>query len=267
MKFLVAIDLDNTLLTSNGEIPNSFFELLSDTIKNNLFRFAIVSGRHLNNIKKLLGKYAEYCDIIAENGATISHNNVIVQDSFIPEKDARLIMSNYSDMFSGVLIYYPQKIILLKSSQRLCLYLENNNVEFEIGSIHINYKNIKKISFYSEIPLLKTPEFKLPENISAEISTPYLLDFTESTISKGFGLSLLQNILECNYWNTITFGDSYPDISMFKNSFFSFAMDNANKEIKSYANFVAPPCNEDGVTSVLRIFKYNTEPIAKFMKK
>lgn len=265
MKLLIAIDLDNTLLSPNGKIPNSFFEILKKTGSDIGFKIVIASGRHLNNIVSLLGKNITDCDIIAENGATIVHNNEIIQNEFISAINAKHILSNYSEQFSGVMIYYAKNLVLIKSTTELCSYLKNNNVKFEIKNELLNYNNIKKISFFSQSPLSNIPNFKLPSNIKAEISTPYLIDFIDTNYSKGKSLSILQSLLGYNYWNTVTFGDSQTDIGMFNNSFFSFAMDNANDEVKSYAHFIAPPCSEDGVSSVLKVLKYNIDPICKLL--
>ena len=50
----------------------------------------------------------------------------------------------------------------------------------------------------------------------------------------------------------MVFGDYNNDIEMLKQGYYSYAMENSSKEIKSVANFIAKSNNENGVLEVIK---------------
>jgi len=66
-------------------------------------------------------------------------------------------------------------------------------------------------------------------------------------VSKGEALKILAQIYNFNVEEVYVFGDSQNDIDMLRISRNSFAMGNAQKDVKEVARYVIPSNDEDGV--------------------
>jgi hypothetical protein len=64
---LVVSDMDGTLLNSNYEVSNQFFQIFKQLQQKNIL-FCVASGRQHNSIVERLAKIKEDIYVIAENG-------------------------------------------------------------------------------------------------------------------------------------------------------------------------------------------------------
>jgi hydroxymethylpyrimidine pyrophosphatase-like HAD family hydrolase len=53
---------------------------------------------------------------------------------------------------------------------------------------------------------------------------------------------------------TMSFGDYFNDVEMLKESYYSYAMENAHPGVKELARFSAPSNTEDGVIKAVNAF-------------
>ena len=59
-------------------------------------------------------------------------------------------------------------------------------------------------------------------------------------------------MVNISYYQTMAFGDYLNDLEMLKNSYYSFAMENAVDEIKRVSNFNTLSNDENGVIYALK---------------
>ena len=69
---MVVTDMDGTLLNSNHEVSNRFFELFEELKKRNII-FVAASGRQYNSIVDKLSSIQNDIIVIAENGGFVMH--------------------------------------------------------------------------------------------------------------------------------------------------------------------------------------------------
>lgn len=71
---LVVSDMDGTLLNSQDQVSQEFFQHLEQLQKSGI-HFAIASGRQYQSIAKKLSSFIDSITIIAENGALIKQGS------------------------------------------------------------------------------------------------------------------------------------------------------------------------------------------------
>lgn len=253
---LVVTDMDGTLLNSNHEVSDLFFELFEE-LKNHNILFVAASGRPYYGIIDKLDTIKNDIIIIAENGGIIVDNNRVI--SSIPintdhlDKIEHVILSN-NHMHP---IYCTKSKAYFKGSSNgyiksLSEYYPNFYVINDIKEIE---EDIIKIALYHPEDSEKYifPYFKaISANYKIIVSGKQWVDISDKSANKGVALELLQNIYNVTTDETMVFGDYNNDIEMLKRSKYSFAMENAHIQVKETANYRAKSNNEYGVELVLR---------------
>ncbi len=87
--------------------------------------------------------------------------------------------------------------------------------------------------------------------LSVYRSEDFYVEMMPLGIDKAYGLSRLLDRLGLSRSQMICCGDGFNDISMIKYAGLGVAMDNASDEVKRFANYIAPHCDEDGVVDVI----------------
>ena len=70
--------------------------------------------------------------------------------------------------------------------------------------------------------------------------------------TKKQGISILQDIFNVGYNETMLFGDHFNDLEMMDSAYYSYAMENAKEDVKNSARFIAGTNDEDGVINVIK---------------
>lgn len=253
---LVVSDMDGTLLNSNHKVSDLFFELFEELKKHNIL-FAAASGRPYYGIIEKLGAIKDDIIIIAENGGIVLDNNAVISSTPINtnhlDNIEQVILSN-NHMHP---IYCTKSKAYFKGSSNgyiksLSEYYPNFYVVDNIKDIE---EDIIKIALYHPEDSEKYiyPYFKaLSTHYKIIISGKHWVDISDNNANKGIALELLQNTYNVTTEETLVFGDYNNDIDMLKRSKYSFAMENAHKNVKETASYRTKSNNEFGVELVLR---------------
>lgn len=90
------------------------------------------------------------------------------------------------------------------------------------------------------------------EQFKVVISGGKCLDISKKEINKGKAIKLLQKKLGILSEKTMVFGDYLNDLEMMQEAKYSFAMKNAQPEVKEVAHFITEYDNtEDGVIKTI----------------
>lgn len=92
-------------------------------------------------------------------------------------------------------------------------------------------------------------EVKFAASISSRGKT--VLTLTGAQVNKGVALARACEALGLETREVVVFGDAENDVEMFRVAGHSFAMDQADDEVKRAADSVAPPNTEDGVAQAV----------------
>lgn len=265
-KFLVAIDLDGTLLRDDKTISTESIKFLKEFEKQGNY-VVIASGRAPRSILK----YQKLLDLnspfIAYNGAYgRSLHTDFKLDYQISFKD---VISFYQDNINKtidlMMCESKDKIFLDRVDSKLITFFEPMDMEIVKGDI----SQILKENVYSCIVKIKAPLNQNQEKIkqyfskfnNLEIRFWSNCDYAEmfiKTVSKGHTLEKIVEICKVLKENVLVFGDAENDLemlSMFKNS---FLMKNGLDELKAKVNYVTKKDNNhDGVIFEIKNFIKN----------
>lgn len=237
---MIFSDFDETMLNYNsGKIKcfNNYQVDILKRLKEKGIGFSIVTGRQFSFFERF--PEILYCVsyIISSNGACIYDvfNKSIIFKSNLKNHDVKEIISYAKKMDNDFYLnidgiqYYNNDNMGYDNCEQVVLSidddLEDNLANLSCNSL-LSFNNISKHDDYITI------------------------DINNIDVSKGNGVSYLCKYLNIDLNDTICFGDSFNDVSMFRVVGKSFSVGNAVDKIKVFTNDVTLPSSENG------IFKY-----------
>ncbi len=265
-KYLIALDLDGTLLSDWQTISKTTKEYLMDLTKQG-HKVVIATGRPFRSSEKFYDELELDTPIINYNGG--------------------LVTSKHSDEFKPYSITIPREYVvdIFKSNQN---YIEN--AFGEVGDDIFLYKDTEKIRpllHYFNGAGLTVGEF---DDILHEDTNGFLIvanqgqaqeveDYVQEHYSnrvlarnwghhynfvielytpettKGAGLEYVANHLGFDRKDIIAFGDAHNDIELLQYAGMGVAMKNAQDVLKEHADFITKYDNtEDGIVKFLKEF-------------
>lgn len=253
---IIFSDFDETMIDyygSNGTFSDYSIDVLKRAWDRGI-KIVIVTGRPIvffDGIFNLLD-YVDY--IIASNGAEIYN---------VKEKKMIYYKEIDKNVFEQIFDYCKQNKIcfLVNSGVKRYYYGESDNSSsFSVNNVdHINQvifllnnkREFEELKYF----LIGIKEIKISNIVYNEDRCS--IDINESGVSKGNSIQYLCDLLKVDNKDTIAFGDSDNDISMFEVVGKSICVGNATDVIKQLVDEVIDDCNCDGV------FKYIDDNILK----
>ena len=234
---IIFSDFDETLLNYHSD-KKYFDDYQVDVlrrIREQGIEFCIVTGRNaffFHQFSNIL-PYVSY--ILASNGSCIYDvkNKKFIYQKFIGVQEVSLlfdyIKDHHYDMYYNSLgeqIYNDDNVNLQSCEQIILSFHESNleNVLEDIKEIpYVNYNNI------------------------CRHGTRYTIDVNNYLVSKGNAVKYLCDFLDVDLNDTIGFGDSDNDVSMFELVGKSIAVGNATDKMKTLASAITLSSEENGV--------------------
>lgn len=252
---LVVSDMDGTLLNSKHEVSNQFFKLFEE-LKIHDITFVAASGRPHYSITEKLNPIKDEIIIIAENGGFVGRNGTEIASTPL-QKNNLVTFENLIDSNSQIhpVFCTKKKAYFKNSSSKFISLLTEYYPSFGIiDSIDEIEEDILKIALYNNEDAKKIiyPEFKhLESTYKVKVSGKHWVDISHNLANKGHALELIQKIHKIEPKETLVFGDYDNDIEMFSLSHFTFAMENANDNIKKIAAYQTKSNDAYGVEIIL----------------
>lgn len=254
---LVVTDMDGTLLNSKSEVSNQFFDIFEQLKKQNI-HFIAASGRQYFSIVDRLETIKDEITVIAENGAFTMRGN---QELFTTKLPFEYILKSINILRELKNVY----IVLCGKSSA---YIETKDEQFinMFKNYYSEYMIVDDLSKVTNDTFFKIaayhfecsethiyPAVKHLENeIQVIVSGEHWLDISHNNANKGYALNILQNQLGITKQETMVFGDYNNDLKMLELAEFSFAMENAHKNVKKAAKYQTKSNDELGVEYILK---------------
>lgn len=253
-KKVFLIDSDNTLRNSKGIITDKVKEAISYA-KSEGHEVILATSRpryHTLEIKNLAGVSDV---IVSSTGAEMydSRNQEVISSHFI----------KHEELFKFIDLAYKHDVRLILCVDDIDYVTKNptNNIQIVLNKNtykdDLKDKNVKAIVAvdFNELIINQLKQYVMDNsclNVTNEKEREnenhdYWFSLGDINTSKGNALVELATYFNVDISNTIAIGDGMNDISMFKTAGYSIAMDNANDNIKKYANFITKSNDEDGV--------------------
>lgn len=254
---LVVSDMDGTLLNSNHEVSNQFFEIFKKLQEKNIL-FCAASGRQHNSIVERLAKIKEDIYVIAENGGVAKKGKEVLLSNFLEAEKILKILPILREINGANIVLCCDDAAYIESKDaRFIDLFQEYYASFEIVDDLMEIAktiSVYKIAVfhYDSSEEFIYPEIKhLKNEILLKVSGQNWLDISDEKSNKGNALRHLQKLLNVTKEETMVFGDYHNDIEMMQEADFSFAMKNAHKDITELAKFSTESNDDFGVERVL----------------
>ncbi len=283
---LIAIDLDGTLLNSNGIVSKRTKEVLEKILNRNI-EIVLASGRPINSIKAIAEEIGSRKYFIAGNGAIVYDikKNEILYKNFL-KKDKILDVIKICEENSIYYNIYTEKEILTTSLKYNVLYYnkENSNREekdrIKINIVENMYEYIEKLdredflkiticdenklifnSIIKKIKQIKDIEVLDIEHMSRKTithgteKTDITYSYTEvsaKNVDKWQAIEQIMHIEKIKKEEVIAIGDNINDKKMIQNAGLGIGMKGSAPEVIQVAQVITEfSNNSEGVAEIL----------------
>lgn len=289
----IAIDIDGTLLNSNGDLSKRNIDVIRRTVNKGV-KVVLTSGRVTDSVKMIAEKLDVDRYMICDNGASIYDmvEDKLIHSSTINKETAMRILNTCinNDIYYMV---FTTKEIIVKDLKHMALafYKQRHNCNDEAtGVTQIKYGGIEclkkttdpitrivvcdqdrpifnsivnRMQEYDDVELIAAPHIsnKIIKENEKEILLSYsYAELLPKNANKWTAIKTLTSKLNIKDEEVIAIGDNFNDIEMIKNAGLGVAMNNGSPVAKEVARVVAPSNDQDGVATVLQQYV-----LSKFM--
>lgn len=268
-KYLIALDMDGTLLNSQSQISSTTLAYLH-ALDQQGHVIVLASGRPLRALKKYHEELKLHSPMVCYNGAFI----VSTTDGNFTPIQSNLSLSVVKDILTDISIESLDNIMLeslddiwlLREDDDLNNFFWHQNLDLIYGNplLTINedpmtliLRSKKRSHHHDQVirdAVAKHPHYKVRFWHDSDYSEVFL-----DNVSKMEGLKVIADHYGIPHDQTIAFGDAENDIEMLSWAKYGVAMKNANPVCKAHANIIAEYDNDhDGIVHQLKkILKEN----------
>jgi Cof subfamily protein (haloacid dehalogenase superfamily) len=280
LMILIGIDLDGTLLDSEGKISRENIRALKSLENKKDYCLFICSGRPHDNIDEILKSYGLDILRVASNGAIAYKSDKKLFEYSFPKSDLKNLLETlkpypylaYTNSGKFVGENFIDKVedlfergYLGKANEEYAIYRAyTESVDLvELKNLDEELLTNDKIKIYKIFMYMPIGEIKkeLEEKIDKVERVAYTesgktnLEILPAHVNKGEVFSHLERELGLKKTTRIAIGDSLNDYEFFKNADYSFAMANSKEIIKKIATYKVASNNENGVAEAIEIIK------------
>ena len=245
-RYLVAFDMDGTLLDSHRHLPEGFKPWV---LSHPQFQVVIASGRQY---EKLLRDFADIQDrivFICENGAFVTYRGKTLSESRLPKDDVHLIKDIYEQHpdVNGILCSAHAAYIRTNESlYREAAHFYGVLKQVEDTDAIIDSQPIIKVAIYSHDSKVSQSYYRnLPSHLKPVISGREWIDVALRDANKGNAYRIVQNAFSISRENSYAFGDQFNDEELLLACEESYCMKNGADGMKAIAKHVTEYTNDE----------------------
>ncbi|MCQ2055933.1 MAG: Cof-type HAD-IIB family hydrolase [archaeon] len=256
---LVAVDLDGTLIQTNGNIPDSLLRIIKN-LSHEGIKFAIVTGRMTETAEKY-AKIIGGASIVSYNGSVVKKKDGTYIKKIIPPRLVQTMAKFCKVNELYLQMYHSGKIYAIGKSCYLDSDPDSKIVESQIVSNFTKIKTYptpKMIIASDEEKILGLSEKirKIFYNLCVSRSSAKVIEVTPKGIDKKYGLITIAEDLGVDKSEVIAIGNDMNDLPMIEWAGVGVAVSNAPDALKSKANIISKNICSAGVQEVLEYLFY-----------
>ncbi|OBU12796.1 HAD family hydrolase [Photobacterium aquimaris] len=253
----IATDMDGTLLNDNKQLPDNFYDVFNELHAKNII-FSAASGRQYQSLVNTFEPVKDKMLFIAENGTLVMYQGKELYSSTIPTSEIHAIITSVKAIENTFIVLCGKNSAYTETTDPQALeeinkYYHNLEIVSDLLAVDDEFIKIAVLNFNGteqQIYPIIAPLYSQTHQVV--VSAKVWLDIMHKTASKGSAIKELQRIFNFTFEESMSFGDFLNDVEMLKETYFSYAMDNAHPKIKQLARFHAPSNNEQGVMTVIK---------------
>lgn len=257
MKYkLLALDFDDTLLTSSGEIPQETLKLLERAKSMGVY-ICPVTGRSFSGAKKIIYKLRPNAPAIVYIGAETRHNGKITDSCYLKSEDSKALVRFARTHNLYIQAYIDDNYCFENHTEYTDLYEEF----YGFPGVHIpDMLSIENLDVPKMLFICENDEKVCSElrkqfpNIRFLRSRTKFIECINPLVSKGAALSRVAKSLGIDKTEVIAIGDSEIDVSMIEYAGLGVAVENACIPAKNAADYITLSSDEEGVAHIIKKF-------------
>lgn len=237
---LIALDIDGTLLNSDGQISPYTEKIIATALQNDI-NIVLSTGRPLPFCSHIATQLNTTHYIITNNGAEIWKNKqeVIARHFMNPQTVEQLWTYGHG---KDLLTWMVTPTELFRHSRRPEQFSDFEWLKFGYG--HLNRQIRDRL--YDKLAI--------HEDLEITSSASNNIEINQKGVNKVNALKRICEELDISLSNVMAIGDNSNDLQMIKNVGFGVAVDNATINLKEHAKFITASNDEDGVAKAIKKF-------------
>ncbi len=253
---LMVSDMDATLLDSSHRVSDQNREAIEYFISEG-GRFTVATGRMVPAVRAYFSQMRINAPALLHNGAKIYdfETETALFEKFIEEPRKEAIRRVHDELPElGLEVYADEKVYIY----RACSETER----FKTRSYEVIYSMPDEVWSRPWIKALLIGERELLDKYEPVYRRCYdsgysvrsgdmYLDVVANGVSKGKALTALAAMLGIGRENIYAVGDNMNDIDMLKAAGHSFAVENAEGEVKAAADRIVPSCENSAAAYII----------------
>jgi Cof subfamily protein (haloacid dehalogenase superfamily) len=246
---LVALDLDGTLLNSNGHLSERHIQAVKKAQQAGV-RVVIATGRYYMQTERIV-KELDFDGILVSNDGAVTIMNktkeIIHEHSYTVEEIAPLIHYCRQNKihFSLTTAFNHYVEIMSKFQVDKCKqYAINYTFHDDVMQLK---ETIMKFTVDDENRVNGWQNMNLPTNIKVRANAEFFKEYVHHNTSKTNALIQVLDFYSIHPSEIIAIGDYYNDLDMIEYAGLGIAMGNAPDDVKVRANEVTQSNDDDGV--------------------
>ncbi|MGD9605641.1 MAG: HAD family hydrolase [Bacilli bacterium] len=261
--YLIAVDLDGTLITNFDNYDKKSFQLLETLAKEHYV--VIATGRPYRSS-------IYYYDLLKLKTPIVNYNGALVQnphDRLFPKtmitidrNIIRSLIADNEDILINIFCEIEDDIFLWKQTSEIVPYLHISGGKLQVGNFDLILHGdpngaiiIAKLG--SEDRLKQYLETKFPNQVLIRFwynESLAIAEIYNPLTSKGNAIAKIANYYHIPQERIIAIGDAHNDIEMIKYAQFGVAMSGGHPDLLTVANYQTTSVAENGVYHYLNDF-------------
>lgn len=255
---LLITDIDGTVLNEKCEFTpklKNYFQILT----NRGIKVVLATGRMFMGADPVREALGLETPVVCYQGAMVKDKDKILFQNSV-KKEIALELIKLSREMKFHLNLYNDDVLIVEDDNKKFMedYTKGRFTTYKavksFDEIKLNVISKLLLITYDENELLYYRDLfkeKFKGVLQIVRSHKYYLEFTDINASKGNALNFLKN-----YWNIKTdevmaSGDQDNDYDMLLNAGIKVAMGNASDKLKSIADYICPPIDDDGLSNAI----------------
>lgn len=251
---MIAVDMDGTFLDKDKTYNKPYFWKLFHRMKEKGIHFVAASGNQFPQLQMYFSEIEQEMSFVAENGAYILEKGQEVYSA-----DMGLALAEQAII---ALEYYSDTPFVVCGKKTAYVHREIPEASYELFKRY--YRCLEKVEDFQEIDdvifkfatafeenevpeVLRYLEGELQGKLVPVASGYGFIDLIQPNVHKGNAIQLLQKNWQVAKEESAAFGDSPNDLEMLQSVGWSFAMENADDEVKGAAKKVIGENNSESL--------------------
>lgn len=256
-KWLVASDIDGTLLNTKGLIPKRNIEAIQSFV-NSGGLFTIATGRSVNAIRHIIRQVTYNCPVIVLNGAAIYDfsKEAYVWSRLLSDSAKRivqLVVERFPEI--GLEIYIGTRVIIPVMNKQAADQMEYEHLEFEeipLEKVPGDWMKVIFVGNEEQVDAVTAFISALNYHDAEFVRSAYCFyEMLPKGCSKGTALHKLADLCGVLQERTAAIGDYYNDVELLRAAALPAAAGQAPEAVLSLAKLRTCHCDEGSVADLL----------------